>query len=92
MGWIFGISLSETCNKVVFKSLDGYFYGIPAMDMRGNKVVGDISLKEGIIEEIISFIIYYMETGIVSRCLSVSRSFWTPLLMHRASAKIALLS
>ena len=51
---------------MVFKSLDGYFYGISEMYMRGDNLVGDILLKEGLLEESTSFVIHYMELEIVS--------------------------
>ena len=51
---------------MVFKSLDGYFYGIPEMYMRRDNLVGDILLKEGLLEESTSFVIHYMELEIVS--------------------------
>ena len=68
------------------------------MDMRENKLLGDLLLKEGILEDITSFIIHYMESGHVSRSCECVKDFWTPLLMHapdldgRASTKMALLS
>ena len=51
---------------MVFKILDGYFGGIPGMNMWGYMLVRYNSLKEGIIEVITSFIINYLEIGIVS--------------------------
>ena len=52
---------------MVFKSLDRYFDSIMEMNMWGDKLLRGIYLKEGLLEEITSFIIYYMELGIVSR-------------------------
>ena len=80
MRWIFGISCAETCNKVVFKSLDGSFCSFPEMDMRGNKLVGDILLKEGILEDITSFIIHYMELGHVSSSCECVKDFLDPFV------------
>ena len=55
--------------------MDGYLCGITAMDMRGNKLVGDILLKEGLLEEITSFIIYYMDFGLVSSSCECVKEF-----------------
>ena len=51
---------------MVFKSLDGSFGGIPEMYIWGNKLVRDLYIKEGILEELTSFIIHDLELGIVS--------------------------
>ena len=51
---------------MVFKSLDGSFGVIPAMNMRGDKLVMDLSLKEVILEKIKIFIIHDLELGILS--------------------------
>ena len=83
---------------MVFKSLDGYFGGIPEMNMWGDKLLRGIYLKEGLLEEITSFIFHYLELGIFPEVVSVSRNSWTSLLMHapdmdgRASVKMTLLS
>ena len=83
---------------MVFKSLDGYFDGIMEMNIWGDKLLRGIYLKEGLLEEITSFIFHYLELGIFPAVVSVSRNSWTPLLMHapdmdgRASVKMALLS
>ena len=50
------------------------------MDMRGNKLVGDILLKEGLLEEITSFIIYYMELGLVSSSCECVKEVLDPFL------------
>ena len=65
---------------MVFKSLDGSFCGIPEMDIQGNKLVGDLSLKEGLLEEITSFIIYYMELGLVSSSCEYVKEFLDPFV------------
>ena len=48
--------------------------------MRGNKLVGDLLLKEGFLEDITSFIIYYMELGLVSRSCECVKEFWDPFV------------
>ena len=58
--------------------MDGYLFGIPEMDMRGNKLVGDILFKEGLLEEITSFAIYYMDVGLVSNSCECVKAFWEP--------------
>ena len=65
---------------MVFKSLDSSFCGIPEMDMRGNKLVGDLLLKEGIIEDVKSFIIHYMEFGIVYIICECYKEFLDPFV------------
>ena len=65
---------------MVFKSLDGSFYGIPEMDMRGNELVGDIFLKEVLLEEITSFIIYYMDIGLVYSSFECVKDFLDPFV------------
>ena len=80
MGWIFGISRAETCNKVVFKSLDGSFCGILAMDMWRNKLLGDLFLRKGLLEDNTSFIIYYMEPGLVSSSCECVKEFLDPFV------------
>ena len=56
--------------------MDGSFCGIPEIDMRENKLVGDISLKEGLLEDITIFIIYYMELGLVSSICECVKEFF----------------
>ena len=60
---------------MVFKSLDGYFGGIPEMNVWGVKLLRGIYLKEGLLEEITSFIIYYMELGLVSSSCECVKEF-----------------
>ena len=66
--------------------------------MRGNKLVGDILLEEGLLEEITSFVIYYMELGLVPSSCECVKDFLAPLLIHapdldgRASVKMLLFS
>ena len=48
--------------------------------MRGNKLVGDLLLKEGIIEDIKSFIIHYMKLGIVSSSSECVKEFLDPFV------------
>ena len=55
-----------------------YFCCIPEMDMRGNNLVGDIFLKEGLLEEITSFVIYYIELGSVSTSCECVKEFLDP--------------
>ena len=43
-------------------------------------MIGDISLKEGLLEEITSFIIYYMELGIVSSSYECVKEFLDPFV------------
>ena len=43
--------------------------------MQGNKLVGDLLLKEGIIEDVKSFIIHYMELGIVFSSCELVKEF-----------------
>ena len=50
------------------------------MDMWGNKLVGDISLKGGILEDITGFVIRYMELGIVSSSCEYVREFFDPFV------------
>ena len=51
---------------MVYESLDGYFSGISEMNMRGNKLVRDIFLKEDILEYITSFIIHDLDIGLMT--------------------------
>ena len=60
--------------------MDGSFCGIPAMDMWGNKLVGDISLKGGLLEDITGLVIRYMELGIVSSSCEYVREFFDPFV------------
>ena len=60
---------------MVFKSLDGYFYRIPEMYMRGGNLVGYLFLKEGLLEDITSFIICYMVLGILSSSCEFVKEF-----------------
>ena len=68
------------------------------MHMRRNKLVGYLFLKEGLLEEITGFIIYYMELGLVSSSCECVKEFLDPFFMHtpdldgRASSKMALMS
>ena len=48
------------------------------MDVRGEKLVGYLLLKEGLIEEITVFIIHYMEIGLVSRIFEYVKEFLDP--------------
>ena len=45
------------------------------MDMWGYKLVGDLSLKEGLLEDITSFVIYYMELGLVPSICECVKDF-----------------
>ena len=65
---------------MVFKILDGSFCGIMVMDMRGQKLVEDLLIKEGIIKEITRFIIYYMELGLVSTSCEFVKDFLDPFV------------
>ena len=65
---------------MVLKSPDGSFCGIHAMDMRGNKLVGYILLKEGILEDITSFIMHYMELGHVFSSCECVKEFLDPFV------------
>ena len=65
---------------MVFKSLDGYFCGITAMDIRGNKLLVDLFLKEGLLEEITGFITHYMDLGLVSRTCKYVKEFLKPFV------------
>ena len=67
MSCIFGVSLSETRNKFVLKSLDGSFGGILEMNMRGNNIIRDIFLMEGLLEDITRCIVHDLELGIATR-------------------------
>ena len=60
--------------------MDGSFCGIPEMYMRGNKLVGDLLLQEGLLEDITSFIIYYMELGLVSISCECVKDFLDPFV------------
>ena len=46
----------------------------------GEQAVGDILLKKGLLEEITSFIIYYMDLGIVSRSCENVKEFLNPFV------------
>ena len=60
--------------------MDGSFCRIPAMDiLRGNILVGDLLLKESLLEVIISCIIHYIELGIVTRSCDCVKEFFGPL-------------
>ena len=48
--------------------------------MRGNKLVGDLLLEEGLLEEVTSFIIYYMELGLVSSSCECVKEFLDPFV------------
>ena len=48
--------------------------------MRGNKLVGDPLLEEGLLEEVTSFIIYYMELGLVSISCECVKDFLDPFV------------
>ena len=48
--------------------------------MRWNKLVGDIFLKEGLLEEITSFIIHYLELGLVSSSCECVKEFLEPFV------------
>ena len=50
------------------------------MDMWGNKLVGDISLKGSILEDITGFVIRYMELGIVSSSWECVKEFSDPFV------------
>ena len=50
------------------------------MYMRGNKLVGDLLLQEGLLEDITSFIIYYMELGLVSISCECVKDFLDPFV------------
>ena len=65
---------------MVFKSLDGSFCSIMVMGMGGNKLVGDLLLKESILEYITSFIIHYMELGHVSSSCECVKDFLDPFV------------
>ena len=43
--------------------------------MMGNKLVGDFFLRECLLEDITSFIIYYMDLGLVSRSFECVKDF-----------------
>ena len=65
---------------MVFESLDEYFSCITVMNMWGNKLVRDIFLKEGLLEDITSIIVHDMELGrVTSRCEYV-QEFWYTFL------------
>ena len=49
---------------MVFETSDGYFRGIPAMNMWGNKVVRNIFLKEALLDDITRFIVLDLELDI----------------------------
>ena len=51
---------------MVFESLDDSFSGILAMNMRGDKLVRDIFLEKGIIEDITSFGVHDLDIGLVT--------------------------
>ena len=48
--------------------------------MRGNDLVGDLLLKEVILEYITDFIIHYMELGIVSSSCEYVKEFLNPFV------------
>ena len=48
--------------------------------MRGNKLVGYLSLKESLLEDITGLIIYYMKLGIVSRSCECVKEFLNPFV------------
>ena len=51
---------------MAFKSLDSSFSDILEMNMRGNKLVGDLFLGKGLLEEITRFIVNYLDIGILT--------------------------
>ena len=48
--------------------------------MWGNNLVGDLLLKDGLLENITSFIIYYMELGIVYISCDCVKEFLDPFV------------
>ena len=50
------------------------------MDMRGNKLVGYLSLTEGLLEKITSFIINYMDIGLVCSSCECVKEFLDPFV------------
>ena len=51
---------------MVFEILDGSFSRILEMNMRGNKLVRDIFLEKGLLDDITRLIVHYLEIGIVT--------------------------
>ena len=50
------------------------------MDIRGNKLVGYIFIKDGILEDITSCIIYYMDIGIIYSSCECVKEFLVPFV------------
>ena len=50
------------------------------MDMGGNNMVGYLLLKNGILEEITSFIVYYMKLGILPSSCECVKEFLDPFV------------
>ena len=48
--------------------------------MQGNKLVGDIFLEEVIFEDITSFIIHYLDIGLVSSSCECVKDFFNPVV------------
>ena len=48
--------------------------------MRGNKLVGDIYLEEGLFDDITGFIIHYMDLGIMSSSCEYVNKFFYPFV------------
>ena len=51
---------------MAFESLDGSFSGITEMNIWGNNLLNDLFIREGLLEDITSFIVHDLELGIVT--------------------------